>query len=117
MGEWNCSFIRFKVGEKTIPRIKGFGSLNVTIPIYYSIRIVDRNAPYHYGKKKYNLGVWKFGSRKSVHYSIIKEQIVASKPFDTVDEIKDFIKLLKDKHGSKRSRFQIITRDDFKILN
>jgi len=101
---------------RDIKRLKhrggGYGSSQyVLVPEYIHIRVVNGKCPFHtpsedYGEYRMDIFSWRghVKGRWDVRF------------FKNIDETRRFVGELKRKHGSAKSRFTIITQDDFQLL-
>ncbi|MBA7699563.1 hypothetical protein ES703_108261 [subsurface metagenome] len=110
MYQYPCSYLKFKIGEEEVQRRYAPG--RHLVPEYMHVRVVNGNAPYHTPKEGGEFRVDVF-----TWFRGISGRRVAVEFFDDIGQVKKFIMGLKEKHGTKRSRFTIITKDGFNILD
>lgn len=108
--KYPCSYLKFKIGERE--RQRRYAPGRHLVPEYMHVRVVNSNAPYHTPKEGGEFRVDVF-----TWFRGISGRRVAVEFFDDISQVKKFIMGLKGKHGTKRSRFTIITKDDFSILD
>jgi len=110
-----ASIVLFKIGERENLREKGRGSLYVKLPVYYLVRILPRDNPIAIcmnTSRNFFVDAWMVVPRRKWW----RLRVIKKVEFDTIEDVAAFLKLIKKRYGTKRSRF-IFRRDDFRIKN